>query len=1049
MSLGARVFSNVCAVVVVGGAFLPSLVYRSIAMAAGPVNKKTSTILPTVKPEAPKTSSESVDLKKIKPPKMDAFTGSRMGDDRLKLEAIVDQQIQELYKLTQNTRASSSYRGEFWLRLGELYVEKAGLVVFRKQNEYQEKMKLFGQGKIKVRPSYDENEAREHNEKAVQLYERFVRDFPKDNKMDQALFFLGYNYFELGQPQKGLSRYARLIREYPNSPFTVDAHFALAEYSFEEEAWNSALDHYQEVIEKSHQRLYGFSIYKSAWCLYRMGKTRDAMAYMERLIREEQQNRLDNNAANKNKLGPGKEGLRDSLRDTVIFYADGGVAERAPEYFRSLLKSGGDEYIDKLAYVYMDKGEVKNARFLFEYLIKRSPFSPKVFDYRYRMLLPSAVHPESSKYMEELFSWILDFGSTGEWHRANSANKDLMESSFKLREVTLRDWILTQHRTAQNSSSRPNQEKVYEGYKVYIQEFQNGSSIADMRFFFAELLYDMGYFQEAGLQYQWVVDNAPTSKYAAKAVENVILAMEKGMPSDDEIAKAVGKSLERVPFSSKAEKFVRVSVWYIKKFPKTEKAVEVRFRLGRIHYQHNQFDEAVSYFREVLQGSPDSKYTEYSANLLLDIYNLKHDYASLEKVSGELLLIPSILRSKTGAVAREVMEGAQFKMAQNLEIEKKYEESASKFEKFAHQSPKPKLAVAAYFNAAINYERAGLAPKAMLNHEIIISSKDKEAASLKPKSRRILAKLYQDSGRLEEAAKTYQAAAMEFGKEDPLAANFFFNAALLDEALGYNSGAIQNLLFFMERSKSKDRSDALFSLADLYRKEGRWSEAIDKYKEYIDLDLGDEKTVRAIYRLYEHSKQMKDIKGMEHWKKQIFANQRKGNQQKAGVGLAWVAKVQLDEATSVYNRLQSTKVPEDTSKQQKVIQSKIDQLEAINQILTEVVKSDSPEEIVGALNLLGRANRHVGEAFATAPIPSSLKGEEATAYREEIQKLAEPFFSKALESFRVAYERGSQLEVYGEALDYARSAFQQMAPHELPDRGEVPLSVRFDSWMVP
>src|SRR5690606_21760236 len=60
---------------------------------------------------------------KIKPPSAMKFF-IRSNEKEAQLEKILDQQIQELYSLSQKFRKSPE-RGEIWLRLGELYVEKS------------------------------------------------------------------------------------------------------------------------------------------------------------------------------------------------------------------------------------------------------------------------------------------------------------------------------------------------------------------------------------------------------------------------------------------------------------------------------------------------------------------------------------------------------------------------------------------------------------------------------------------------------------------------------------------------------------------------------------------------------------------------------------------------------------------------------------------------------------------------------------------------------------------------------------------------------------
>ena len=65
-------------------------------------------------------------------------------------------------------------------------------------------MKWQAQTKKKGRtPKLNLKPARVYNRRAIKLYQLFLENFPKDNKADQALFFLGYNHFELDEESKG------------------------------------------------------------------------------------------------------------------------------------------------------------------------------------------------------------------------------------------------------------------------------------------------------------------------------------------------------------------------------------------------------------------------------------------------------------------------------------------------------------------------------------------------------------------------------------------------------------------------------------------------------------------------------------------------------------------------------------------------------------------------------------------------------------------------------------------------------------------------------
>lgn len=985
-----------------------------------------------------------VNLSQVKPPRTSSFFEDP-NDDKAKLEKITDQQIAELFKLTQKFKASPQ-RGELWLRLAELYVEKAGVIDFRKQGDYDQKLKDFQAGKLKAKPVLDLNDAKEYNKKAIQLYEWFVRDFPKDEKMDQALFFLGYNYYEISQLKTGTVYYTRLTNEHPNSPYVIEANFALAEYYFENEKWGKAKEHYSKVLTRRRHRLYSFSLYKTAWCEYRSGRSSEALKVMETLVRQNKdQAQIDKNEGRKtvNKGRLESEGLRD----IVLFYAEVGDPEKAANYFKGLAGNDANSYIEKLAYFYGDKGNLTGARVLFNYLIQANPTAAKAFDYKYQVVRLYSTAKKSREFREEIFAWIKDFGLGSAWYQANKANTDFIENSYKLREQTLRTYILQQHQTAQNSHAVFSQNLALEGYKAYLGEFKDSPVIADMHFYFGELLYDMKKFEEAGAQYRWVIDNGKGSKFYQRASENIVLALEKDLPSDDAMAKRMGKSVEPLALDPKVERFINVATDYVQRLPDTEKAIEIKFRVGRLYYQHNQFDLAIPYFREIVSKHSKSKYAEFSANLLLDIFNLKKDYAGLEKVGGELMALPGISNSKAGQDIKGVLEKANFKKAQDLEMSKDYNGSAEQFVGFAKQNPASALAVTAMFNAAINYERGGQSAKAMEAHGEVLKSKDKSFEPLRIKSRRIVAKLYQDSGRLEEAAINYQAAANEAGK-DPLAGNLFFNAAVLFEAVGKNNESIRNYEAYLKTEKKADKNEANFQMAEIFRKQGSMAKAKEKYLEYLNAGGGaPERTVESSFRIFEISQSQGQGKLTKEWKQKTLSFQKKFAPNKKGVGATYAAKIKLAEANEVFGELKTIRIPANPAKQQAAVQNKIAFVTKLNKELVDVVAYDSGDEIVGALSTLGQVNLHMAEALLNSPLPSGLNPDETKQYKAGIEKIAEPFLLKAKESFKAAVTRGSELDVFNEDYQKARALALKLDPHVFYDGAETPSEIRQSTWM--
>jgi cellulose synthase operon protein C len=983
--------------------------------------------------------AEEIYLTNVKPPKSSAFFDDAT-DDQQKLEAITDKQMQELYKLTQRFR-SSPQRGELWLRLAELYVEKSGIIDFRKQGAYEAALADYQAKKTRRKPVLDLRDAKAFNQKAIQLYELFVKEFPKDSKMDQALFFLGYNYYELNKLEKGTDYYTRLTKEYPKSPYVVEANFALAEYYFENENWAKAKGYYGQVLPYRRHRLHSFSTYKYAWCEFRLGRTLAALKKMELLVREGREEAAQEGVEGRKTINKGRL-ESEGLRDIVLFYGEIGRADQAIPYFKSLARQQADKYIEKLAYYYGDKGNLAGARLLFSYLISTNPTSTKAFDYKYQLVRLFSTAKKSQEFKEEIFSWIRDFGRDSAWFKANQKNTEFVENAYKLREQTMRTYVLQEHQTAQNSRAPFSQGLALEGYRLYLTEFMDSPVIADMHFYYGELLFDMKKYDNAGAEYKWVVDNGKNSKFYLRALENQVLAYEKDLPKDDDIAKRVGKSLDPIEIDPKVQRFMVACQEYIQAQPNTDRALEMKFRTGRYYYQHNQFDQAIPYFKDIISKHSKTKYGEYSANLLLDIYNLKKDYVGLEKTAGELLASPGIANSKAGADIKDVMEKASFKKAQDLEVSKDYAGSAQQFELLARKQPNSDLADSAMFNAAINYERAGANDKAMAAHAVVLKSNRKSADSLQKKSRRILAKLYQDSGQLSEAAHLFEASAKEAGK-DPLAPNLYFNAAILNEAVGKNSAAIENYEAYYQKNRGADKVEALYMMANLYRKQKSYTKAIEKYEAYINRGGGQpDHIVESSWQAYDLSRRMGRKKDADSWRSRTLSLQRK-----YGTGANYAAKIKLEDAEDSYQEFKRLRIPANPAKQQQVVKNKIAMVGKLNNELAAIIKLDSADEIVGALSLLGQTNLAMGEALIGAPLPAGLNADETKQYKAGIEKLAEPFFNKAKESFKAAVTRGSELDAYPKGYYVARTNAVKMDPSSFYDGGEVGSSTRQGSWV--
>ena len=1005
--------------------------------------QKNSVVVPDTK--ALFEEKKPVNLAAVKPPRLSEIY-EYDNKDKAEYEKTLNLQINELYKLTQKFKSSSN-RGELWLRLAELYVEKANLVDTRKQNEFDAKLQDFQAGKLTIKPSLDLAEARDFNKRAIQLYEWFLRDFPKDPKVPQALFFLGYNNFEIGNTQLGASYYEQLTDKYPTSNFSGEAHFAMGESLFEGEKWVNAYKEYAYLIKDKKHNLHIVALYKAAWCLYRLGKTEEGIKYLDYIVKSGQRAKQQASAAGKKINSARLE--TESLKDLVVFFADIGDTKRVINYFTNLPIKGNREYIERYAYYMSDKGNREAAKDVFKYLIALEPNGKKAFEYQYQIVQNYFFSKNSPEFRLELYRWIISYNAKSNWYNTNRADKAFIDKSDQLREQTLRNYVLQQHQTAQNSRAEFSRQATEQGYRLYFQEFGKAPQAADMHFYYGELLYDMQKYNEAANEYAAVVETNANSQFAEKASQNILLALEKVLPKDEEIQKKMGGSTNPAPLDSISQRFVTSAKWNLEKYPKSESAGEIRFRVGRLYYLTNNFEEAEKYFKEVVQLHPNTKISEYSANLLLDIYNLRGDFVGLEKVGAELLANPAIANSKAGADIRGVLEKSSFKRGQDLEVNKKYLDSAIQFQAFAVQHPRSELVGVSFFNAAVNFERAGRNKEAIINHKKVLAANDKLVAKSKPKSKRLLAKLYQDTGMFEEAGNLYGELAREEAK-DPLAPNFQFNSALMLEMSGKTAVAIREYDKYISLSKNKTENAAvILKIAHINKREGRLSEAAQRFKLYTELPAGRaDKKIESLYWIYDINKSLKravDSASTEAKMRSLFT---KVASEHRGAASSYLARVKLDQAKETFTKLRAIKIPANPAKQKAAVDTKLEIINTLNDQLGKIIKLDSAEQIVSSLAILGDANLHIAESFQSVPIPANLSEENKKLYLAEIEKIISPFVAKADDSYKLSVERAVELQVYNDDYRRAYAQLSKKYPQQYYSGNETAYDVKNIDWMV-
>lgn len=1004
--------------------------------------KKQQAVIPSSQETRP-TKMRRSQLRSFAPPKkMDTFFKPSDQDEK-ELVRLLDGEIKQLFRLMRRYQNSVN-RGEIWLRLAERYMEKAKLLEFSLQTKFdQDLMKWKTQTNQKGRtPKLNLRPAQSYNRRAIKLYELFLENFPKNNKVDQALFFLGYNYFELNQAEKGQTYYDRLVREHKVSPYVDEAYFSLGEYHFEGARWDQAKTYFMRIIQKGQKgKFYHFSIYKMAWCEFNLGRGARGINYLEKVLMIAQAGRSSQDE-NFDHIQLKKE----ATNDLVVFYSKVKNYRGARAYFQDVLNGEDvDKNLEKLAYVYVDNGDQKAARFLFKLLIASNPEGKKAFEYQ-REIVNVYKGFTSPIFKAELFDWIAKYSKTSLWASANKGDKKLLKEADDSRESTLRNYILNVHQTAQKSNSAKNKKDAIAGYRIYLKHFVRHKESINMRFYFAELLYDVKRFEEASTHYLKVAEAKPKNEHSDDALMNAVLSLDQRLKKNKD---RLSKGLKKVPYTKSEKRFLLITKKYLPQLKKAkpDRVVNIEFKTAHIMYIHNDFDKALPGLWNVINNYPQSEFVEPSAHLILDIHNLRKDYKKLIDSGTKLTKSPAIAsKPRLKNELQSIVEQSQFQIAQDFEKKTDYQKSAEAYAGFAAKNANSSLFSVAVFNAAINFERSGDLLKAIKYHRHVLSRKDDKSKKNHQRSRRLVATLYEKTGQLKRAAVEFERYAKAY-PQDQYVPESYYNAALIWRGFEQYDRAIQNFNAYYnlpsQRVEKSKRLAALVSIAEIHEKNKKQNRAYAYYEKYLKENPSDAKLVILVHiRLARIAQSLRWKKATNQWFTKVIAVQKAYPK----IGKAEAAEAQFYLLQDTYREFLSIKIPADEAKQAAVINKKLALLKTLSADLAKVVLYDDPDHIVKAVALIGEANEHFATSVVNAPIPKGLSKEQAAEYRKTVdQKLAALPRQTAIDNYQLAIKRAYDLKAYNDSLKKALLRLSVMQPDRHFLVKEVPIrSVKLD-----
>ena len=766
-----------------------------------------------------KPTQKKIVIKKRGPMKLQAF--ERFAQERLQQKT--EAQIATLTQIISSTPQQS--RADLYFRLAEHYWENSKYYNFianryddyRGRPEWPEKSRLQQQAFAT---------SKGYKKKAASVYYKIIKGYPNYSRLCEAYYFLGKNLFEMGKQKAALNVFRPMISKFrfPACPFVPNAYLSFGEYYFNNGQVQHAMKSYQQVLTFRNASIYGFALYKIAWCYYNLVKYRTSLKHFIAVV---------NYAKRASAVGGNQRRrlalLKEALRDLVMAYSQIGSEQEARDAKNRFLNLGGQgryvKMLRSLGRLYRGQGKLQHAIIVYRDLININPESPRVLFYQ--LYITQAIN--RSKDKEATVRAVAQLVRKVNYFKKRGGGGKIYKRAVK--EILFQINQYARYRLYEAQKTRTMSFYIQAGnfFGSYLSVDSKSKNAYEMMFWRAEIFYRQRRFAKAATIYKQALLLNPKGKYSADCAYNRILAynflLKRARFNLDDMTKK--RTTQKKALPKLAKKFLGACEDYLKYFPKKPQAIDVSYKAALLYYYFNHFDKALPSFYFLVKRYPTHEYAIYSAHFILDTYNLQKRWVKLNKTAWDFYRRPGLGNAKFKKEVRDIIVGSGIKTCEAIERKKKYGECAKCFSKMAREFPdRKRLASHALYNASLCYYKNKQPEQALSSRRILI---DKYPRSQHVKKSILdLADIYATRADFSKAAKYYEKYYNKYKNKRTPHWDILIQAALFREAMGDTTTAMKYYRKMINdkkfRFKNKKRFVALyFRVAKNYKKSGSTS----------------------------------------------------------------------------------------------------------------------------------------------------------------------------------------------------------------------------------
>ncbi len=975
-------------------------------------------------------------------------------------------------------------KAEMMLRLADLYFQQ-GRYLYLKEMEVFDKVFDDCFNSESCNPELlkpDNRGSQEWQEKSIKLYNSILQSYPRYARADQATFYLGSAYKDLGREEQAADAFKQLVKMYPQSEFLPDAYVQIGEYYFNVKA-NAfgALKAYKRASSFTDSPKYSYAMYKLGWSYYNVGDYEKAIETMKTVVSysmsqtEQTQSNLQ---------------LQDeALKDLVRFFADADAMNEAIEYFTKL---GRDDLIrstlKKLASTFFEQGKFDRAIEMYRRLIIDAPTARDNPEYQVEIINAYKKMGQREKVLEEINRLRTDYGKESAWARANQDDPDTLKEAENSIESQLRKIAIQYHDTGnqyEKTRRLDDAEKLFDlarnAYKTYIELFPNNEHAYDVHYAYGELLYKQKDYAGAYTEYMIVVDLDPKGKHSRFCAESAVFAAEEqikregGADASGKVTKIkITKDTKPEELSLWEQRFVDACLKYAELYPADKKVKDMIYKSAYMLYNKFQFDQAARQFQAVIAMDPRSREAEYGAQLILDALVVKESWDAL-KTTAKAFYDQEGLGGKTFKKdTYNIYERSSFKLIEvTYDKDKDHGKAADSFVAFYEEFPQADTAAQALNNAAAYYNQAGRVEDAVeVRHILVEDPKFGDKTKYYYDQVGFLGFDYERIAAYDKAAHYYEklwSLFPEWSEKDAYedkvedmrskAGDAIYSAAVFRKGLGEWEKAIDNYNQFVSAYPDDSRvPDIKLRVGKIYEENERWEDAANVYQDfYSDPPAGAPLEATYFARLH-YGLAMQELGNIRRRNQvydetiALYQKYAEGGGEK-GPHTEFVAEMMYTKAEpklESYMELEIRGIGKGSRKREDKalvdsLGKKAKALVDVEALFTEVVNLGAGEWGLASLVALGKAYENMGRTLRTGDAPYYLTEDQLEIYNMQIEDRAYVQEEKAVNAYKLALDKSFELTLYNDNTAYATRRLGELRPDDYPGLSEQLLDPRWTS----